>query len=1290
MFEKEKKDTTNKKEQVIQELKELRQRADELEGLVVQHEQTEERIRESEELFRNIFENAKDGLIFLDKYGKILKVNEQAVQIFGGLRREVLGKHFTKLGVFPLKNIPLIISAFKEALTRNKITLRKVYIKNKKNQEMYIESSSTPIKKDNKITGLLVIVRDITERIQTEEKLRESEEKYRASFKKSRDAINIFSKEREILDFNQKLIQLSGYSKEELLSMKLQDLYPEASQPITKKRIQDMLKGKIPPIFETYLLTKKRKKIPVGVAVTSLKNCYDRKVVFQGNVRDISERTRVENELEKHRAHLEELVEERTAELKKINEQLQKEIFERKRAEEVLRESEEKFRSMSASAQDAIIMINNDGNISYWNDAARNIFGYSKKEAIGKNLNIIIPEEHYNGFKKGFSAFRKTGKGPKVKKTLELTSRRKDGTEFPLELSLASVRIKGKWNAIGIVRDISERKQAEEALVESEKRFKELWNNAPVAYHTLDTKGTITSVNQTEAKMLGYIPKKMVGKSIFDFILPEQCGEARKRFKRKIFGNHILRDEDRIYVKKDGSKLHVMIDDNLERGVDGKVLGVRTTMVDVTDRRHIEEALQESKEKYQTLSEAAIDGIYVISPEGFEYVNPAFEKIFGYKAKEVCNKEFDFFDLIHPEDRKLVKKREQARKNGRKLPPEYSFRILTKDGKTKHVEVNTVPLPGRKIRVLGILRDISKRTHAEEALRESEERYKTLVQTSPDAVTVTDLMGNITYVSPRTIELHGFNNAEELLGSSAFDLIAPEDHERARPNLEKTLKNGIIREVEYTLLRRDGTRFVGELNCAVIKDAEGNPKMFIATTRDITEREKAKKVIKESEERFRDLVEKAGIAILIDDKDTRLKYCNKKYAELFGYSLEAMKKQTIRTLIHPDDINKVMKYHKDRVRGKKAPSRYECRGIKKDGSTIYIEIDAVALKEGGKIIGTRSYIWDITERKHSEEALQTSEEKFKTLFNSASDAIFIHDLSGRFLEVNQVACERLGYNRDELLKMALKDIDSPRLSTVVPARDEELGKRGHIFYETVHKGRDGTVIPIELSSRIIEYKGEPVALSIARDITERKRAEEERKKSFERLRKALEETVNALASAVEMRDPYTAGHQQRVTNLAIAIAREMRLSQERIEGIRMAGAIHDVGKIRVPAEILSWPGRLTDIDFNLIKTHPQVGFDILKRIELPYSVTEIMLQHHERMDGSGYPAGLQGEEILLEARILAVADVVEAMASHRPYRAALGVRKALEEISKNRGILYDVEVVDVCLKLFTEKNFRFR
>ena len=193
---------------------------------------------------------------------------------------------------------------------------------------------------------------------------------------------------------------------------------------------------------------------------------------------------------------------------------------------------------------------------------------------------------------------------------------------------------------------------------------------------------------------------------------------------------------------------------------------------------------------------------------------------------------------------------------------------------------------------------------------------------------------------------------------------------------------------------------------------------------------------------------------------------------------------------------------------------------------------------------------------------------------------------------------------------------------------------------------------------------------------------------MEKLRKTLGGTIQVISRAVEMKDPYTAGHQRRAADLARAIATEMGISADRTDFVRIASTIHDIGKISVPAEILSKPTKLTDIEFRLIKAHAQAGYDILKNIEFPWPVADVILQHHERMDGSGYPQGIKGYDLLLESRILAVADVVESMASHRPYRPALGIDAALEEITKNRGTLYDPRVVDICLRLFNEKSYK--
>ena len=203
-----------------------------------------------------------------------------------------------------------------------------------------------------------------------------------------------------------------------------------------------------------------------------------------------------------------------------------------------------------------------------------------------------------------------------------------------------------------------------------------------------------------------------------------------------------------------------------------------------------------------------------------------------------------------------------------------------------------------------------------------------------------------------------------------------------------------------------------------------------------------------------------------------------------------------------------------------------------------------------------------------------------------------------------------------------------------------------------------------------------------------KRAEEELERTFKILRRAMKGTIYAMALIVEIKDPYTAEHQRRVAKLASAIARKMILSKDEIERIQLTAAIHDVGRIYIPPGILGKPTRLTDVEFSMVKTHPKVGYDILKMVQFPWPIAQIVLQHHERMDGSGYPRGLSRNDILLDARILAVADVVEALASPRPYRPARVVDKALEEISKNKGVLYDPKVADACSKVFADRCFK--
>jgi PAS domain S-box-containing protein/putative nucleotidyltransferase with HDIG domain len=336
-------------------------------------------------------------------------------------------------------------------------------------------------------------------------------------------------------------------------------------------------------------------------------------------------------------------------------------------------------------------------------------------------------------------------------------------------------------------------------------------------------------------------------------------------------------------------------------------------------------------------------------------------------------------------------------------------------------------------------------------------------------------------------------------------------------------------------------------------------------------------------------------------------------------------------------------------------------------------------------------VHNITERKIAEQALRKSEERYRFLVDNANDAIFIAQ-DGLIKFPNPKTLEILGYSEDELVRTPYTDLVHPDDRGMLSEfRQKRVGgKEATSTYSLRVRSRAGEEIWAQISSVPIVWEDRPATLNFVRDITIQKKAEEELRNSIDKLRKITGATIQAMAQTVEVRDPYTAGHQKRVADLARAIATRMGLSSDRVDGIRMAGVIHDIGKISVPAEILSKPGLLTPLEFSLIKTHSQIGYDILKDIEFPWDIATMVLQHHERLDGSGYPQGVIGERILLEARILTVADVVEAMASHRPYRPSLGLDKAMEEVKDKKGRFYDPDVVDACIGLFTENKFTFK
>lgn len=306
------------------------------------------------------------------------------------------------------------------------------------------------------------------------------------------------------------------------------------------------------------------------------------------------------------------------------------------------------------------------------------------------------------------------------------------------------------------------------------------------------------------------------------------------------------------------------------------------------------------------------------------------------------------------------------------------------------------------------------------------------------------------------------------------------------------------------------------------------------------------------------------------------------------------------------------------------------------------------------------------------------------IIDSMSDPVIVMDRRNRVVDLNPSAQRILGRASSEVIGLTVKEA-----LTNWP----ELVERFHDVMEEeteiVIEGRDGVKHNFDLRLAPVRNRQGQITgrFVVLRDISEQKSLDN-LQRSLGTLQSAMEELVQAIALIVEMRDPYTAGHERRVAQLACAIAQEMGMTDEQVGQIKMASVIHDVGKIYIPTEILNKPGRLTDIEFRMIKAHAQVGYDILKTINFSWPLAQVVRQHHERLDGSGYPDGLAGDAIMLEARIISVADVAEAMSSHRPYRAALGIEKALEELKAKSGVFYDPQVVEACIKLFS-KGFMF-
>ncbi len=569
-------------------------------------------------------------------------------------------------------------------------------------------------------------------------------------------------------------------------------------------------------------------------------------------------------------------------------------------------------------------------------------------------------------------------------------------------------------------------------------------------------------------------------------------------------------------------------------------------------------------------------------------------------------------------------------------------------------------------------------------MRESERKYRLIAENTADLIMILDMNMRFTYISPAVMRLRGFT-VEEAMRQTIDQVLTPESLGLVQTVFENAMEreagglndSNIIRMLELEHYRKDSSIAWMEVSLSFLRGREGKPEGVLIVSRDVTERKEAE----EEMQKMASIVKHSIEVVSLTDPEGNMVFLNETGCRMLGIEPARMTGKSIMDII-PGELQPMFRTQVMSILNKGGSWEGDLQyRNQKTGKLFDVYTMAYAIKNpaSGAPRYFASVSLDITERK-------VMEENYRSIFDNAREGIFRTTPEGRFVLANRAMARILGYDSPEALIDGVTDI--PGQLYIHPEERSQtlefLEREGYVKNAEVQwKRKDGATIWVHRTMRAVrDEKGKILYLEgLVTDITDRK-------KSVDQLRKALVDTIQAIASIVESRDPYTAGHQRRVADLAAAIAAEMGLSVELIEGLRMAGVIHDIGKVSVPSDILNMPRKLTDIEFSLIKTHAKSGYEMVKDIEFPWPIARMILEHHERINGSGYPNGLTGDRLLLESRILAVADVVEAMATHRPYRAALSLDVAMDEITKNRGVIYDPDAVDACLRLFREKGYK--
>jgi PAS domain S-box-containing protein/putative nucleotidyltransferase with HDIG domain len=740
---------------------------------------------------------------------------------------------------------------------------------------------------------------------------------------------------------------------------------------------------------------------------------------------------------------------------------------------------------------------------------------------------------------------------------------------------------------------------------------------------------------------------------------------------------------------------------------------------EISKLKILKNELFETRELHQTLADRSPIGVYVLQNGAFQYINPQFKASTGFTEADLLGK--DSLSIVHPADRTGVRENAVRMLKGKRTSP-YEFRSVTKDGRIRWVLGTVISIPFRgKPAVLGNYMDITDQKEAREKLEDLEALEASILDALP--VAVVGLRERRVIFANRAVETVFGWKPEELIGKNTRILYrSDEEYEEIGRHFYPVLEKQRTYNEEYPCRHRDGRDIICMVSTSRIGDSLTG-KSIVATYEDITERKRVEAALRESEGRLSSIIQGSPIPTFVIGRDHRVTHWNRSLEELSGLAAKdtigttehwrafySQERPCMADLLVDGERGKVSQWYAGKCqKSKLIEDAYEATDFFPTLGTEgkWLRFTAATIRDSaGHIVGAVETLEDITDEKQAEETLKESESRLREILEGSPTPTVVIDKNHQVIVWNRAMEELSAIRASEVLhtdqqwRIFYNEKRPLMADLLVDENIEEVKEIPHWYagkyvksrlLQDAYEATDYSAVRgkwLHFTSAVIHDTSGNIlgAVETMTDISPLKQAEEDLRKSLEKLQKAMTGTVEAMAVIVETRDPYTAGHQHQVAKISRRIAEEMKLPQERLEALEMAAYIHDIGKIYVPAEILSKPGKLSEVELNIIKTHPQVAFEILKNIEFPWPIADIVYQHHERLNGTGYPRGLKEGGICLESRIIGVVDVFESMASHRPYRPTLGLERAVDELTKNRGILYDPAVVDILLKLVKQKK----